>query len=331
MTGPNPERGDQRPPPPNSISEEARAALRLGAARQPRVQPALDDTEGWRRHIETVNAAADPWVESVMASPLLHIAPERINGVAVYRVCRAGTHTEPPLINLHLHGGGWAFFGGRRVLLPTARQAIQHGGMVYGVDYRCAPDHRFPAALDDCAAVYRSLIRQFDPASILVTGESAGGNLAAALMLRMRDEGLPRPAALFLNTPALDLTHSGDSIETNRSVDVVLAHGIGGEADLYRGDADPRDPLVSPLFGDPSGAFPPTYLRTGTRDLLLSDAVRMHALLRRHGLQADLYVGEAMPHGGFAILGAETPEDVVARDDLDRWLDRTWRQVSAAA
>ncbi len=160
----------------------------------------------------------------------------------------------------------------------------------------------------------------------LRTGESAGGNLAAALLLRARDEGLPAPCALFLNTPALDLTHAGDSVQTNRGLDVVLGDAARAEVELYCAGADPRDPYLSPLNGDPAGAFPPTYLRTGTRDLLLSDTVRMHALLRRHGIAADLYVGEAMPHGGFAILGVDTPEDAQAREDLDRWLDVHWRR-----
>ena len=143
-------------------------------------------------------------------------------------------------------------------------------------------------------------------------------------MLKARDAGLPPPAALYLNTPVLDLTHSSDSLSTNLGVDVVLGSGVKGVADLYRNGADPTHPYLSPLFGDLGRGFPPTYLRTGTRDLLLSDTVRMHAALRKAGVEADLYVGEAMPHGGFAILGVETQEDYNAREDLARWLSPRW-------
>lgn len=311
---------------PASVSELARDALRTGARRERRVPPPVSDLEGWRRHVAEVDSSADGWVDTVMASPRLSIAVERIAGIDVYVVRRAGDAPPRARINFHIHGGAWTYFSGRRTALPAAVQAVHHGGIVHAIDYRTSTQAPFPAALDDCFAVYAELVLRFGPESILLTGESAGGNLAAALLLRARDEGLPAPAALFLNTPALDLTHSGDSVQTNRGLDVVLGEVAWSEVELYRAGADPRDPYLSPLHGNPAGAFPPTYLRTGTRDLLLSDTVRMHALLRRHGIEADLYVGEAMPHGGFAILGIDTPEDVQAREDLDRWLDVHWRR-----
>jgi len=127
-----------------------------------------------------------------------------------------------------------------------------------------------------------------------------------------------------LNTPALDLTFASDTIAANRGLDIVLARGIEDVAALYRAGADAREPYLSPVYGELSRGFPPTYFRTGTRDLLLSDSVRMHAALRKAGAEADLYVGEAMPHGGFIVLGRETPEDRDARADLVRWLARHW-------
>jgi epsilon-lactone hydrolase len=136
-----------------------------------------------------------------------------------------------------------------------------------------------------------------------------GANLAAALVLRAKDEGLPPPAALVLLTPAVDLTRAGDTYETNDGVDTILT-ARGGGADIYSHGHDQTDPYLSPLFGDLRG-FPPTLIASGTRDRLLSDAVRMHRKLRVVGVTADLHVLEAAPHGFF--LGG-TPED----DDLDR-------------
>jgi acetyl esterase/lipase len=312
-------------PLPLSVSAQARAALATGAARETIASPELGDVAGWRAYVTAMNARMQPYEEMVWSSPNFQIDVERVGDIDAYVLARKGAgEAEDRKVNFFLHGGGWVCFGGRTIVLPAAAAAHQFGGTVYAPDYRMPPDHFFPAALDDCLAAYREVLRRFSPGSVLVTGESAGGNLAAALMLKARDVGLPPPGALYLNTPVLDLTHSSDSLATNWGVDVVLSSGVQGVADFYRNGADPRDPYLSPLLGDLSRGFPPTYLRTGTRDLLLSDTVRMHATLRKAGVEADLYVGEAMPHGGFAILGAETPEDVDARADLARWLSWRW-------
>ncbi len=312
-------------PHPFSISAEARAALAVGAAREPKQFPDVEDVDGWRKQIAAMNDSASAYLDAIWQSPELNINIERLGEVDTY-VARRKNLTEDGQrkINFHIHGGGWVYFGGRYVVLPAAVSAMHYDGVVYAVDYRTPPDHPYPAALDDCLSVYQELLKRFDPASIFVSGDSAGGNLAGALMHRARDLGLPAPCALFLNTPASDLTHASDSLHTNKGVDVVLSHGVGKESELYCNGADARSPYLSPLLGDLSKGFPPTYIRTGTRDVLLSDSVRMHAALRKAGVEADLYVGEAMPHGGFAILGSETVEDIDAREDLLRWLAKRW-------
>ena len=116
--------------------------------------------------------------------------------------------------------------------------------------------------------------RSSPPERIVVGGGSAGGNLAAALMLRARDEGLPFPAALVLLTPEADLTESGDSFKTNLGIDCVLQQSLAEMSALYAGDHDLTDPYLSPLFGDYTPPFPPTFIQAGTRDLFLSNAVR---------------------------------------------------------
>src|SRR5581483_9639413 len=116
---------------------------------------------------------------------------------------------------------------------------------------------------------------------------------------RARDEGLPLPAGLVLISPELDLTESGDSFQTNAGVDVMMPEGLMPANLIYAAGHDLADPYVSPLFGDFTKGFPPTFLQCGTRDLLLSNTVRMHRALRRAGIDAVLHVFEAMPHGGF--------------------------------
>ena len=153
---------------------------------------------------------------------------------------------------------------------------------------------------------YRDLLtRHRPPGKVAVVGVSAGGGLAAAGILKLRDLGLPLPGAAVLLTPEVDLTESGDTFETNKDIDVILGRRLTESIELYAGGHDLRDPYLSPLFGDLRRGFPPTLLISGTRDLFLSNTVRFHRALRRAGLQADLHVFEAMPHGGF--FGA--PED----------------------
>jgi acetyl esterase/lipase len=182
------------------------------------------------------------------------------------------------------------------------------------------PDHPYPAGLDDCIAFYRALLREHDPAEIVVGGASAGGNLAAALILKARDEGLPLPAGAVLITPEVDLTESGDSFQTNIGIDRTLRQSLMPANLLYADGRDLTDPCISPLFGDFTKGFPPTILTAGTRDLFLSNAVRMHRALRSAGIPAELHVVEALSHGFFG--GA--PEDRAIDREVRAFCDARW-------
>jgi acetyl esterase/lipase len=165
--------------------------------------------------------------------------------------------------------------------------------------------------------VYRRLLRERRPEQIFVGGGSAGGNLAAAVIVRAKDEGLPMPAGLVLISPEVDLTESGDSFLTLLGIDNALTGSLMQANLLYANGHDLAHPYLSPLFADMSG-FPPTFLQAGTRDLFLSNAVRMHRRLRAARVAAELHVFEAMPHGGFG--GA--PEDLEMRGEVRRFIDR---------
>ncbi|WP_436054231.1 alpha/beta hydrolase fold domain-containing protein [Phenylobacterium sp. LjRoot225] len=219
-----------------------------------------------------------------------------------------------------IHGGGFVAGGGEMCALTAKLKAADYGAEVFSVDYRMLPDHPYPAALDDCMAAYAEVLKSYPASAVVVAGASAGGNLAAGLMLRARDEGVPLPAGLLLLTPALDLTLAGDSHQTNRYLDVNLYGG----ADFIRSHAGAEDlehPYVSPLFGNFALGWPQTFLMTGTRDLLLSDTVRMHRALRCAGVTAELHVMEAGPHGGF--MGA-APEDAEIMAEARRFTYSAW-------
>ena len=183
------------------------------------------------------------------------------------------------------------------------------------------PDHPFPAGLDDCVAAYRALLSKHRPEDIIVGGGSAGGNIASALLLRVREEGLPLPAAAVLLTPAVDFTGAGDTRYTNFGIDTVLSSRTDAARDLYTNGHDPRDPYLSPIYGDFNKGFPPTILASGTRDVLLSDTVRLHRALRRAGIPAELHVLEAAPHGWFF---GTAPEDAELDAEIKRFVDEHW-------
>jgi monoterpene epsilon-lactone hydrolase len=286
-------------PVPNSVSPAAQAYL-AQEAHPASVFPEHGDTRGWKDHVvESDNIVRDMTAEM----PLPDISEVRdVGGVPTYVMRAPGVVEEGP-IYLGLHGGALIYCGGDLTPVTLAPEVYSVGMTVWGPDYRMPPEHPFPAGLDDCMTVYRGLLEIRDPKDIFVGGTSAGGNLAAALLLRVKEEGLPMPAALVLNSPEIDLTESGDSFQLLSGVHSGVEPYTEVNA-LYAAGASLSDPYLSPLFGDLSG-FPPTIVLGGTRDLYLSNSVRIHRKLRADGVQADLHVFEAMPHAGF--MGA--PED----------------------
>ncbi|MCM2435632.1 alpha/beta hydrolase (plasmid) [Agrobacterium rosae] len=310
---------------PRSVSAEAQAALsRLvdvdGSPINARYEmPSPEDLAGWM----TMRAAAD----AHYAAAVRGLAGSLQSTAETITVEQATIHVATPhkafdargaLIDLH--GGALVFGGGEACRESARRQSHQHAVRCYGVDYRMPPEHPYPAALDDCLATYRHVLNRHASDRVVILGRSAGGNLAAAMLLRARDEGLPMPGRLVLLSPQVDLTESGDSFQTNQMIDLVLPRPLRSNSLLYAGGADLSNPYLSPLFGDLRG-FPPTFLQTGTRDLFLSNTVRMHRALRKAGVETELHVFEAMPHGGF--MGG-TPEDQELEAEIHRFVMASW-------
>jgi monoterpene epsilon-lactone hydrolase len=311
-------------PVPHSVSAEAQSVMAAGCAgvaarlESPPQLPDPSDLEGWRARIATTDELMVFAFSGRVDEETIDVAERDVDGVHVYEITPhdAPVGDSAPVL-LDIHGGALVGGGGDACRLMSSINAQRTGLCTWSVDYRMPPDHPYPAPLDDCLAFYRALLEDADADRIVVSGASAGGNLAAAMLLRARDEGLPMPAGLVLLSPEVDLTESGDTYATNTGVDYVLLDGLGASIALYAGDHDLTDPLLSPLFGDLTG-FPPTFLQSGTRDLFLSNTVRMHRRLRDAGVDAELHVWEAMPHGGF--FGA--PEDAEIAVELRRFLAR---------
>jgi len=202
---------------------------------------------------------------------------------------------------IHLHGGCYVLFPGEAGTAEGLIMASAGQYKVVSVDYRMPPEAYFPAAVDDAVTVYRSLLKSTPARNIGVFGTSAGGALTLELVLRARDQGLPVPGALSSGTPMSDATKTGDSFYTNDMIDNVLVSRDGfcqAATHIYSNGHDLADPLLSPVYGDMHG-FPPTILTTGTRDLLLSNTVRVHRKLRRSGVEAVLHVFEGASHAHY--------------------------------
>ncbi|HTR69179.1 MAG TPA: alpha/beta hydrolase [Mycobacteriales bacterium] len=307
-------------PIPTSVSPQAQAVLSMPPSESAPF-PALDDIDAWR----TMIAAQDETVARMMAQRAddLNVTVEDLDIGAIrgFEITPAGIDPDDRRIYLDIHGGAFIYGGGEVCRAMASGTAARIGARVWAVDYRMPPDHPYPAALDDCLATYRALLDKHPPGEIIVGGASAGGNLAAALILKAREEGLPLPAAAVLMTPGVDLTEAGDSNRTNLGLDPLLTRSGRPAFLLYAGEHDLSDPFISPLFGDLSKGFPPTILTTGTRDLLLSDTVRMHRALRAAGIRADLHVTEAGGHGGFFGMA---PEDEAILAEIRSFVDTHW-------
>lgn len=311
---------------PRSVSAEARAALAKYVEPDGTLRPLLrnlapDDKAGWA----AVRTEKDKMIMGRMGDRLAHLTAS----VETVEIADVTVHVGTPATlsadaskraYIDIHGGALVFGGGASCHAGAQVAAQRHGVTVYAIDYRMPPEYPYPAALDDCLAVYQAVLEQHAATDAIVGGVSAGGNLAAALMLRARDEGLPLPAALVLMTPELDLTESGDSFEVNRTVDVVLQGSLADSNALYAKGHDLANPYLSPLFGDFTHGFPPTFLQSGTRDLFLSNTVRMHRALRKADVPVELHIFEGMPHGGFG----DAPEDAELAAEVDRFVALHW-------
>jgi acetyl esterase/lipase len=203
---------------------------------------------------------------------------------------------------VHVHGGGYVFAPGE----AASREAILMAGFgkfkVISIDYRMPPDFPYPAAMDDAMAVWKEVIKTNDPKKMAIFGTSTGGGMTLAMVLRARTEGLPLPGATAPGTPWSDMTKTGDTFFTNEKVDNILVSNdgwLGDAAKLYANGHDLKDPQLSPVYGDLTG-FPPTILTSGTRDLFLSNTVRVHRKLRQAGVIADLHVFEGQSHAQYA-------------------------------
>lgn len=309
-------------PVPDTVSPQMRALIAQPVNPIWNVVPKT--SAEWKALVAKNAAESIPAIRAMRAALHVKVEPAAIAGVKAYIVTPDVT---PPAnrnrLLLYFHGGGFVLRPGEAGLAEAIELAGFGHYKVISVDYRMSPDFPYPAAMDDAMAVYREALKTIKPKNIGIFGTSAGGSITLAMVLRARTEGLPLPGAIAPGTPWSDMTKTGDSYFTNDGIDNVLVSNDGfwgAAALLYANGHDLKDPQLSPVYGDMHG-FPPTILTSGTRDLFLSNTVRVHRKMRQAGVEAELQVFEGLSHAQY-YRDITAPETIDYNSEIARFFDK---------
>jgi acetyl esterase/lipase len=309
-------------PVPTTVSPAMQAVIR--APFSPTWSEHPKSAQEWKVLIARVSDPIVAILPDMRKRLRVKVEPTVLGGVKAYIV----TPETIPEANrnrllLHVHGGGYVYFPGESGTYEAVLTAGYCGMKVISVDYRMPPNHPYPAAMDDAMSVWKEVVKTTNPKNIAIFGTSTGGGMTLAMVLRAEKEGLPLPAATAPGTPWSDMTKTGDTYFTNERLDnVIVSYDgfLGAAANLYANGHDLKDPMLSPIYGDFRG-FPPTILTSGTRDMFLSNTVRVHRKMRAAGVDAELLVFEGQSHAQY-LLADPSPEIKDYFAELTRFFDK---------
>lgn len=281
-----------------------------------------ETTEGWLELQKSMNGVAAKKALGLATAFGIEVETKTIAGTPV-------RYVRPPTIAdkyansmfVHTHGGAFVFNGGDASVFEAVVIAAKLQIEVISIDYRKPPLHPFPAGLNDAVATVKEIQNMYPNRKIFMGGTSAGGNITMATTLKLKDEGHKLPDAIFLGTPGIVFKKEGDSFYTNEGLDKSLGTWDGFVTaclELYADGTDFDHPYIAPIHGDLTG-FPPTFLVSGTRDLLMSATVVAHRRLRDAGATADLVIIEGHSHGEYLF---PAPERVSVYKDMDMFFSQ---------
>ena len=290
----------------------------------PQLKMAIDAMKSMQKTPPPTLAEMRAGFEQMAAPAQPDVKNEKVvaNGVDAEWISAPGAAADRAV--LYLHGGGYILgsVNTHRDLIGRISRAAQ--ARILALNYRLAPEHPFPAAVDDALAGYRYLLDHgLKPARIAVAGDSAGGGLTVATLVAIRDAGLPLPAAGACLSPWVDMEGKGDSMTTRAQADpVVQREGLVGMAQAYLAGKDPRTPLASPLHADLKG-LPPLLIQVGDAETLLDDSTRIAERARATGVQVKLEVWPEMIHV-WQLFASFLPEGQEAVEGIGKFIhDRT--------
>ncbi|MFD8084438.1 alpha/beta hydrolase [Kitasatospora sp. NPDC059722] len=266
------------------------------------------------RTVEEIRAGFEALMAGMIVPGTIRTTETALGGRPALRVEPDGAPRAGTI--LYFHGGGWVYGSPRTALSLTGNLVARTGVGAYSLDYRLAPEHPFPAAIEDTLSAYRALLdRGEDPSSIVFAGDSAGGGLAVTACLAARDAGLPLPAAVLALSPGVDATRTGDSMVTKEDADPIFTRAdLDRTGAMYLAGADPHQPLLSPAVCADLTGFPPMLVQVGANELLLDDSTRLAARAAAAGVDVVLDVTADAPHVFQAFAGV--------LDEADEALDR---------
>ena len=309
---------------PASVSPQARAILEkyapVAAQAMAHFPPLKTPADFDALYAQTLAPAVAQSAAVVKALDVTS-SDSKLGGVGVVNTKPLG-YVDDGTVLVRVHGGGWILGSARSSAGSDATMSIVTGRRIVSVDYTVAPRGNWHLITDQVIAVYKAVLAEgYKPASIGIYGDSAGANIVAGSVLKLRDQGIPMPGAMLLMSPCVDLHLNGDTETTLRNADPVLdIDPVLPGLNAYAGPADWNNPYVSPVYGDFTKGSPPVLIQAGTKEMLLSDSIRLYQAIKVAGGEAELDVYEGMPHV-FQGYMQGTPEQKEAFAEIQRF----WR------
>jgi epsilon-lactone hydrolase len=293
--------------------------------------PEPDDFAGWEASYTANEKRVRPLVAGSAKMWRVETREARLGGVPVLRIVPSNWRDDGRVL-IHVHGGGFTSGSMYSSLGMSAQVAAETGLQVVSVDYTVAPRGRWQQVTDQVIAAYKAVLTEgVAPGSIAMIGDSAGGSIVAGTTLKLRDLGLPMPAAVILWSPWSDVSGAGDTYRTLADAEPMLTMpSLKASALAYADIADQKNPYVSPVYGDFSKGYPPTLIQGGTREVFLSNCVRLYRSIKAGGGDATLDLYEGMIHG-FQSIVPNSPESKSALRTVRTFLDRNMKAKGDAA
>jgi epsilon-lactone hydrolase len=308
---------------PTTISKRAQEMLKNMTMNLPPpfVTPAPDDLEGWKKLNQQLSSMPIYGSQLAVDSYQPNVTVTKLGNVSVLDI-KPKDWKDNGKILIYLHGGGYAFFSANSTLGAAVPVANTTGLRVISVDYTLAPLSKWNQTTSEVVSVIQALKDQgYSLNDIAMYGDSAGGGLVAGSVLKMRDEGIGIPAGIVLWSPWTDVTRSGDSHYTLKNDDPFIPSDLmfKNMADAYANPSDQKNPYASPVYGNFTKGFPPTLIQGGTKEILLSDFIRLYQAIDQADIPVKLDIYEGMPHV-FQVFLNNTTESNASLSKMSKFL-----------